>query len=310
MAGRLEQLRVVDPVLTTLARGYTNAEFVGDVLFPFVSVNKEAGKIPQFGKEAFKIYNTERAIRAKSNRISPEGITSIDYVCDEHDLEYPIDYREEDEMDIIDLEEHATMIVTEAIMLRHEKMCADLAQNANNYPAENKVTLSGISQWTDYTNSTPITDVEDAKEAIRKKIGKKPNVMIIGASTFKALKEHPTILEKIKYSMKGVVTVELLQEIFGIKKIAVGEAVYVDDAGNSYDVWSDNCILAYIPPVRSNNKRSPYEPSFAYTLRKKNKPEVDKRDEDGKIRLIRNTDIFVPKIVGADAGFLIADTNA
>jgi hypothetical protein len=29
--------------------------------FPFVPVDKEGGKIPKFGKEAFKIYNTERA---------------------------------------------------------------------------------------------------------------------------------------------------------------------------------------------------------------------------------------------------------
>ena len=70
--GRMQDLRIVDPVLTNLARGYSNAAFAGTVLFPVVNVNKEAGKIPLFGKEAFTIYNTERALRAKSNKIPVE----------------------------------------------------------------------------------------------------------------------------------------------------------------------------------------------------------------------------------------------
>ncbi len=307
--GRLDEVRIVDPVLTTLARGYSNAQLVAASLFPFATVEKEAGKIPQFGKEAFKIYNTERALRAKSNRISPDGVQSIDFVCDEHDLEYPIDYRESEEAMFL-LEEHATNVVTEGIRLRHEKKCADLAQTAENYPTGNKVTLSGTSQFT-HASSDPIGVIEDAKEAVRSKIGKRPNTMIIGASSFKALKNHAQLIERIKYSMTGVVTVDLMKQIFGIDNIFVGEAVYVSGAGTFSDIWADNIILAYVPAAPQSGERTPYEPSFAYTLRKKGKPEIDKRDEEGgKLRLIRNTDIFVPKIVGAEAGYLISDTNA
>ena len=82
--GRLSKLRVVDPVLTNLATGYTNEQFVGDQLMPFVLVDKEGGKIPLFGKEHFKVYSTERALRAKSNRINPEDIGEVDVALDEH----------------------------------------------------------------------------------------------------------------------------------------------------------------------------------------------------------------------------------
>ena len=88
--GRLSNLRIVDPVLTNLSIGYSNADLVGDVLFPFVPVDKEGAKIPRFTKEAFKIYNTERALRAKSNRINPEDGDSLTVSLDEHDLEYLI----------------------------------------------------------------------------------------------------------------------------------------------------------------------------------------------------------------------------
>ncbi len=92
--GTLDKQRIVDHVLTNLARGYTNDGFVASMLFPHAQVTKEGGKIPQFTKEAFKIYNTERAIRADSNRINPSVDDSIDFVLTEHDLEYPMDYRE------------------------------------------------------------------------------------------------------------------------------------------------------------------------------------------------------------------------
>lgn len=312
MADRLSTLRIVDPVLTELARGYANARLIAESLFPVAFMSKEAGKIPQFGKEAFKIYSTERALRAKSNRINPEGRSTIDVVLDEHDLEYPIDYREEDE-DMFNLEQHAALVTSEGIRLRHEKMSADLAQNAANYGTGNKVTLAGTDQFSDYTNSDPVDVIETGKEAIRKSIGRRPNVMVIGADSFRVLKEHPKLIEKIKYSMKGVLTVELLQEIFGVPEIVVGEAVYASDAGDFADLWGDNIVLAYVPGKQSTlpaDARTPYEPSFAYTLRKRGQPVVDKYDEAKKLRIVRNTDIFSPKIVGAEAGYLISDTNA
>lgn len=93
--GRLSNLLLVDPVLTNLAVGYSNADFVGAALMPFVNVEKEAGIVPIFNKDNFKVYATERALRAKSNRINPGDMGSQAFALTEHDLEYPIDYRED-----------------------------------------------------------------------------------------------------------------------------------------------------------------------------------------------------------------------
>ena len=304
--GRQQNLRVVDPVLTNIAHGYTNADFVGGALFPMVPVPKEGGKIPKFGKEQFKVNATERALRAQSNRILPEDRTADDYNLTEHDLEYPIDYREEDE-DIFPLQEHGTMVVQEGIGLRHEKMCADLVQNTANFPAGNKIALSGTDQFTDAA-SDPLGVVEDGKDAIRQKIVKMPNTMIIGPSTYKALRFHPKLLEAIKYTSLGKVTLEILRELFEIETILVGRAVYADADGVVQDIWLDNMILAYVPAA---NMRSRYEPSYGYTLQRGGFPEVDTYDENGgKVQLVRSTDRFQVKILGADAGYLIENTNA
>ncbi len=306
--GTLSNKRIVDPVLTNLARGYHNSLMVSTTLFPVVQVSKEGGKIPEFTKESFKIYNTERAIRANSNRISPEDRSSIDFVLTEHDLEYPLDYREEQE-DALPAKMNATRVCVDGIQLRLEKMAADQAQSLSSYPAGNKVTLASGDKFNN-SSSDPFPIISSAVEAVRQSIGVRPNVCLMGASSYAALKDHPGILDRIKYSQKGVVTPELLRVLFDFDKLVIGDAVFADDSGNFSDVWSDNVIIAYIPKQLSNIPRSYYEPSFGYTLRKKNMPVIDTYSENGKVLLVRNTDIFVSKIVGSDAGFLINDTNS
>jgi hypothetical protein len=134
--------------------------------------------------------------------------------------------------------------------------------------------------------------------------------MVIGAASYRVLKSHPKLLERIKYSQLGVVTVELMKIIFGVENISVGEAIYVNAGGTFIDIWGDNVVLAWSTITPAQN-RTFYEPSFGYTLQKKGMPEVDKYvAQGGKLSMVRNTDIFLPKIVGAEAGYLIENTNA
>lgn len=301
---RLSKLRVVDPVLTHLATGYTNEQFVGDQLMPFAFVDKEGGKIPLFGKEHFKAYSTERALRAKSNRINPEDIGSMDIALDEHDLEYPIDYREDAES-AYPLQARATMAVVEGIRLRHELKVAEMAQNAANYAAGNKITLSGSSQFS-HASSDPEGVISDAKAAVRAKVVKEPNTMVVGYSAWRAMKKNAQLKAILSDSRPRLVQLADLREIFEIDNIVIGKSVWCNDAGATVDVWGDTIVLAYVPGAAGAD-RSPYEPSYGYTLRKRGNPVVDTRTEDGKLELIRNTDIFRPFLLGVDAGYLISD---
>lgn len=306
--GRLSKLRVVDPVLSALALGYSNAAFVGDQLLPFVSLDKEGGKIPRFGKDAFKVYATERALRAKSNRINPEDVDGIDISLDEHDLEYPIDYREDAEA-AFPLQAHATNRVVEGIRLRHEAMVASMTQNPANYPTGNKIALSGTDVFTDL-GSDPEGVVDDAKAAVRNKIVKEPNTMVIGYTAWRAMKRHAKLKAILSDTRSRLVQLADLREIFEIANIVVGKAVYATDAGVTTDLWGGTLVLAYVPTAAPSAAgdapvRSAYEPSFGYTLRKKGNPVVDTRTEDGKLEIIRNTDIFRPYMLGAEAGYLV-----
>ena len=256
----------------------------------------------------FRLYATERALRAKSNRINPDDVDGIDISLDEHDLEYPIDYREDAEA-AFPLQAHATNRVVEGIRLRHEAMVASITQNPANYPTGNKIALSGSAVFTD-PNSDPEGVVDEAKAAVRNKIVKEPNTMAIGYKAWRALKRHPKLKAILSDTRSRLVQIADLREIFEIENIVVGKGIYSTDNGVVTDLWGGNLVLAYVPkaaPAVAGDApvRSAYEPSFGYTLRKKGNPVVDTRTEDGKLEIIRNTDIFRPYMLGAEAGYLV-----
>lgn len=304
--GRLEELRI-NAYLSEVARGYSNNAFVAQNLFPTIFSEKEKIDIFEFNKEAFNIYDTERAIRANSNVISPQGFKKHTTTLVEHDLSYPIDYREEQEAEKIKLQLHATNVVTNGLQLKHEKQCADLVQDPNNYSNDNKILLSGTSCF-NYKISDPQGVIDDAKDKVSAKIAQDPNTMVIGQEAWKSLKHHPQLRGLISDSKNKLVTLELLKEIFEIENIVIGKSIFADKDGNFVRIWKDSIVLAYVPNLGTS--RTEYDPSFAYTVRKKDALQIDEYTKEGnKVKYIRATDIYTPFLVGAEAGYLIGNVN-
>lgn len=302
--GRLEDLRI-NAYLSEVARGYRNNAFVADVLFPTIYSEKEKIDIFEFNKEAFNIYDTERAIRANSNVISPQGFKKHTTTLTEHDLSYPIDYREEQEAEKIKLQLHATNVVTNGLQLKHEKQCADLVQNPDNYSSDNKLILSGSSCF-NHKDSDPQGVIDDAKDKVSAKIAQDPNTMIIGQDAWTGLKRNLQLRGLISNSKTKLVTLDLLKEIFEIDNIVIGKSIFADKDGNFVRIWKDSIILAYVPDLGTS--RTEYDPSFAYTVRKKDALQIDEYTKEGnKVKYIRATDIYTPFLVGAEAGFLISN---
>lgn len=304
--GRLEELRI-NAYLSEVARGYSNNAFVADNLFPTIFSEKEKIDIFEFNKEAFNIYDTERAIRANSNVISPQGFKKHTTTLTEHDLSYPIDYREEQEAEKIKLQLHATNVVTNGLQLKHEKQCADLVQDPSNYSNDNKILLSGTSCF-NYKISDPQGVIDDAKDKVSAKIAQDPNTMVIGQEAWKSLKKHPQLKGLISSNLNKLVTIELLKEIFEIENIVIGKSIFADKDGNFVRIWKDSIVLAYVPNLGTS--RTEYDPSFAYTVRKKDALQIDEYTKEGnKVKYIRATDIYTPFLVGAEAGYLISNVN-
>ena len=303
--GRLEELRI-NAYLSEVARGYSNNSFIAESLFPVINSDLEKVDIFEFNKEAFQVYDTERAIRANSNVISPKGFKKHTTTLTEHDLAYPIDYREEEEARKIKLQVHATNVVTQGLLLKLETQCAALAQDPSKYPATNKIALSGTSQFT-HKDSDPVGVIDDAKDAISRQIGQDPNTLVMGQEVWESLKRNESLKGLIANSTNKIVTLDLLKEFFEVENIVIGKAIYSNASDQFERVWGNNIILAYVPKL---NARTEYDPAFAYTIRKKDALQIDEYEKEGnKVRYIRATDIYTPFLVGAEAGYLISNVN-
>lgn len=311
---RASELVQRNNVLTNVAIGYSNEEYIWKYLFPPVKVPDTAGRVPKFGKEMFVTQRTERAMRGPTNLANPEGITTIPYSTQEHDMAYPIDYKEMEiaqQSAVTQLKYESTLASNcmEVIRLGLENDVGTIAQTIGNYASGNSTTLSGGSQWS-HADSDPADDVAVGKAAIRADIMREPNVMVMGYATWLALKNNASLKALISSTATKLVTIDFLKEVFEIQHIYVGKALTADPvtyAGT--DIWGKNAILAYVPQT-SADQASIYTPAFAYTYQYK-MPWSDKYFETGnKIKYVRCTEDRVPLIVGNDAGYFIADATA
>lgn len=318
---RLSAERIVDPVLTNLAIGYQNAELVAHHLLPFASVDKEAGILPKFGNDDFLIHKTERALRADSNRGDLDTPSSDKFVLTEHDLEFAVDDREEANS-LFSARRRAMVRAVNGIRHRHEKMVADLVQNAANYAASNKIALSGSSSFA-HANGDPEGIVDDAKAAVSAGIVKDPNTLVIAYNVWRKLKRHPQLKAILSDTRSRLVQMADLREIFEIPNIVVGKPMWKNaTTGAVSRIWANSMVLAYVPEamtvtpdaggvVDPGSMQDIGEAAFGYTFRKSGMPQMDvRRAPNGKMDLVRNTDLFAPYLVGVGAGYLIQDALA
>lgn len=299
----LTEKRIQDPILTELAQGYYNAEMVCESLFPVVEIDKEAGKIPQFGRLSFRQQSTVRQVLGDSNRLTPEDVSAINVELEEHDIEYPIDYREDNDASY-PLKKYALSVVQDLITLGREVETAKLAQDEANYIEQNKITLSGNAKFSN-AKSNPLEVIDSGINAIYSTIGRKPNVCVISADVWAVLKKNETLLERIKYTRTGILTPSVFAELIDVEQVKIGASMQ-EVEGELKPIWSDCVILAYVSTKAKNKDGSIFDPSYGYTVRRKGGLFVDTYPEKGgKVQIIRCTDIHKPHLVGKSAGYLI-----
>lgn len=300
-----------NPVLSKIATGYKNASFIANKVAPGVESLTQSGTVMQYGKEGFKLYNTERALRAAAQKMDFE-VDNFTYQCAEHALETSLDYKEIDEAEkygtnkVIQLKTRALRIVQQALRTEYENNVANSLFNTDNFASGNKVGLTDTDCWDDQDNSTPVSDINTGKEAARDDIGIYPNTIVLGARSFRLLKEHPNIKDRIKNTKNTYVTGEDLKQILDFENVLVGTAVYADDDGAFTDIWGDYAALIYLP---TQGEIAEGVPLHTITINETGYPEV-KEYPNKKTLDIEETLKYVVKKISTSNGYLISNTEA
>lgn len=314
----LAQTRLADPVLTRVAQGYTNPDFVGGALFPSVPVAVSGGQIIEFDRAAFVRYQARRAPGSDTKRI-PMGYFGRPYrlVNEGLDAQVPRELaRDAQKVPGVDLGSRAINVTMRALRLGLEIDQAALARDTNSYPASNRIALAPGARWSDAAVN-PSTSIEAGREAIRNAVGMYPNVAVLSARAYAAARQNPQVLDRVKYSTTDSVTTEVLGRLWDIPRVLVGKAVQAANndplpgpapAGTFTDVWGTDVVLAYAPERPSGAE----EPSFAYTYEMEGHPVVEEVRWDGDSRswIYGVSYERAPVLSGISAGYLIQTAAA
>ena len=309
-ADSLGATRVVDPVLTNVARGYRHAMHAFSHLFPFVMVGQRAGRIVEFGAEDFAEFDLYRAPGAARQRLNV-GHDSDPYALRQRAVDGVLPFERMQEANAvpgINLGRRTSAQSLAFASLQVELQASGMATSAANYSADNTSALAGAARW-NHGDSRPSAAVKKAKERIRVGVGMEPNVLVIGVEVFDALQENADVIDRIKHTRgpsDDPITEALLAGYFGVDKVVVGRA-RKGKPGAFEAVWGKNAILAYVGVSSMDAAEADMgAPSFGYTYRLEGYPMVGEPWQD------RTCDSWIspvtvedePVIAGADAGYL------
>jgi hypothetical protein len=271
----LDQVRVIDPILTQLAQGYKNAEGVATFFGPAVSMNVRAGRTLVFGKEAFAAQNFLRAPGTNIQKIQNQfGTRSFALRQEAISWEIAEEVAAEAKNGAaqIDLRQYAAKDAANRLMQSWEVQVATVVTDDAQYESGNVLDLAAYNAGADQFTA-PTSDIEvlmdQAKEQVRSQIGIYPNKLVISPDAFNALKRNKRIRD---FMQRGVLVDEkTLAQIFGLDEIRVARRLKLNqETGALENIYNNIAVLFYHPSASTDGFMPALDsnygnPAYAYT---------------------------------------------
>ncbi len=224
---------------------------IGLELLPLFPTKIKSGTYPVIPLEALlELPKTARAPRSGYGRGDYETERGL-FSTSEHGREEALDDEEQATFDQETRSGIAGMLAVKRamnIILRaQEKRIADKLFNPTNMSNGGAVSKA----WVGGTDPTPIDDVNDARESIRRACGILPNTLVLAYPTFQKVKRCSQIVELLKYTFPGIdmnkMTSTQLAHIFDVERLLIGGGVYNSAKRNNdaiiTDFWSTEYAL-------------------------------------------------------------------
>lgn len=305
-----KQVRVVDQVLTTIARGYANPQFVGNKLFPVVPVTTSGGQIITFDKSSWRKFNLRRAPGGDVVEID-YGYAGAPYALLQDSVHGKVPREHLRDGAVSPGINHGTIAVNTAmaaIMRGQEIEQATLARTASKYANSNKVDLTA-SSWNN-PDRNPVTDIKLAKESVADQTGFEPNQFVLSGQAWAALSLNPHVLGLFTRGEVEdlVITPQMLASKLEFAEISIGRTTYINEQGATVKAWGADAVMAFTELGSMSNAL----PSFGYTYTMEGNPVVEQAwyNNSNKSWMYPVNNEYVPVIAGADAGYLFVNAGA
>lgn len=301
----------IDKALEKISVAFMPMGLVHNELSTTIPVEKESDSYFVYSKDNLRVPETRWADGGTVKR-SIWNLSTASYNAERHGLDDLVTDRTRDNADkAIRPEADLTEGLTGQIMLRKEVDLFTLINTATNWA--NTTSLSTTQVWSaDTTLSNPIIFVHSATTAIRRNSSKIANTIMLPDATFKAAKEHQSIVDRIKHTSAESVTENMLATLFDVSRVLNSKAVQNTGeeglADTLTDIATDTVFVGYIESSPGLRK-----PSAFYTFVKNqgggSTARVRKyRDDPREGTVIEVSTFFQHKIVASDCGYLIINT--
>ena len=215
----------------TLAFAQDQSNFIADKVFPVVGVERQSDKFYIYDRDNMNRTGDVKALapRTEVNRIGM-SISNNSYYADVFGLGMDFDQQTlANEDAALDIRSAGAQTLATRLMIHREEQFAANFFAASIWGSESTPT----NLWSDYTNSTPIADVTNARRTMQLKSGGfKPNTMVVGKEVRDILINHPKILARLNggatVANTALITDAKLAEIFEVENFYVMEAVKND----------------------------------------------------------------------------------
>ena len=241
----------VDAILTNISVAYMQQQdnFIASKVFPVVPVSKQSDKFFTYTKNDWFRDEAQRRADATESAGGGYNLGTDTYQADVYAFHKDIGDQTRAHADApINVDREAAEFVTSRLMLKMETQWVSSFFGTGVWATDS--TPSNL--WSDYTSSDPLNDVETGKRAILATTGFAPNTLVLGYDVFKTLKNHPDLVDRIKYTSAQTLTEGLMGSLFDIDRVLVAKAVKAtnNEGGTAaYDfTHGKNALLCYSAP--------------------------------------------------------------
>jgi len=252
----------VDAPLTNISVAYMQSaeNFIANQVFPVVPVDKKSDKFFVYTKNDWFRDEAQRRSDGTESAGSGYNLTTDSYSSDVWAFHKDVgDQTRANSDSPLVPDREATEFVTSRLLLRQEIQFVSDYIKTGVWGTD----LSGVAsspsagtsfyQWSDFANSDPLEDVELGKEQILGQTGFLPNTLVLGYQVYRKLRNHPDLVDRIKYTSSNTITTDIMARLFDVERVLVAKAVKAtnnEGATGAYGfAYGKAALLTYSAPT-------------------------------------------------------------
>jgi hypothetical protein len=210
------------------------ASYLAGNVFPVVSVSKQSDKYRIFNKADWFRDDVRRRADTTEAAQTDWNLSSDSYFADVYAVKQYLGDQLQANFDAPGdlLQDTTRYLVQKMLLSRDIQFTADFLKTGvwgtdltgvASAPSTNQ-----FIQWNNYSTSTPIANVESAKTLVAATTGLEANTLVLGRDVLATLRNHPDVMDRIKYTGEGGrtgVDEAILAGVFGVDRVIIARAI-------------------------------------------------------------------------------------